>query len=67
MCSTKKGFDGFKAFAKSGPKVVATNADPSLNTPATASQQLSPAEVSVCRAMGITQEKFIENKKKKGA
>ena len=67
MCSTTKGFDAFKAFAKTGPKVVATAADTSLNTPATAGLQLSAAETAVCRAMGISPEKFIANKKKKGA
>ncbi len=67
MCSTQKGFDSFKAFAKTGPKVVATSADASLNTPATAGSQLSSAEIAVCRSMGISQEKFIANKKAKGA
>jgi len=67
MCSTQKGFESFKAFAKTGPKVVATAADPSLNTPATAGSQLSSAEIAVCRSMGISQEKFIANKKAKGA
>lgn len=67
MCSTQKGFDSFKAFAKSGPKVVATTADKSLNKPATAGSQLSSAEIAVCRSMGISQEKFIASKKAKGA
>ena len=67
MCSTQKGFDSFKAFAKTGPKVVATTADKSLNKPATAGSQLSSAEIAVCRSMGISQEKFIASKKAKGA
>lgn len=67
MCSTKAGFDGFKEFAKTGPKVVPTAADPSLNTVATAGAQLSPAEIAVCRSMGISPEKFLANKKAKGA
>ncbi len=67
MCSTVKGFTAFKDFAKTGPKVVATAADASLNTPATAGAQLSAAEITVCRSMNIDQAKFLANKKSKGA
>lgn len=67
MCSTRKGFDAFTEFAKTGPKVVATAADPALKTPATAGSQLTAAEITICRSMGISQEKFIANKKAKGA
>lgn len=67
MCSTQKGFDAFKTFIKSAPKVVATSADKSLDAPVTAGLQLSSVEISVCRALGISQDKLIARKKAKGA
>lgn len=68
MCSTQDGFDGFKAFAKTGPEVVSGKAAPTPLSGVQTAGSLSETELKVCRALGTSPDKLAASKlKAKGA
>jgi len=63
MCSTRKGFDAFKKFAKSAPKIVSAKTEVSKGKIQTTGANLSESEIKVCRSMGIKPDDYIKTNK----
>ncbi|GLQ20497.1 phage protease [Algimonas porphyrae] len=68
MCATQAGLDSFRKLVKVSPDLVVGKPDASLNKPIATAGSLTAAQQQVCRALGVSEEKFIAtNKANQGA